>query len=661
MLNGVKPGQLYPESVRRFCLSIHFHSPRAYEFIREVFYKKLPCKSTIQKWYSNCNVVCEPGLTQYSLDLLKNKVKSLPTGKRLIGSLSCDEVYIHKDIQWYQKCKETGQFIGLVSFGSPDDIAVEEDSDDYDDYEEDDDENDYEDYPSLDHNSSDEDEFCEDYLCDENDENGKNEDNGSIISEKDKEKAATQAIVFYFKAVNDSTQIPVAFHFIKSLNYERRAELFTEVINAVTACGVFISNITFDGLASNVKMCNLLLGAKLTGKSTDMITYFENPTDKSPIEIILDPSHMIKLIRNCLAKNKIIYDADNQKIKWQYFKHLAKFNKLGMNMCNKLNRRHIMWYRNKMNVRLAVQTFSESVATSMEYLMKKNYPEFAGATATIKFIRCFNRLFDIMNSRQTLVEDDNIYKRPLDCTNQRIVYDYFDYATKYIESLKLSLKQNTKPITESRSKCGFKGCIINMLSIKSMFSNLVIANEDIPCLPVYMLSQDHLEIFFSKIRSRNGYNDNPTPLQFISAYKRLLMHSEIRVSRFANIGDNIYKPLQHSKDNASNILKVSSSKKRIMMSAVEANQSKIILDDIATAAAVINRERKMNDLRITSITYVASIIEENIVNSDITCKLCERVFQENPKIDSSSVISTNMKKPCESTFRICKVVDVVMD
>jgi hypothetical protein len=42
------------------------------------------------------------------------------------------------------------------------------------------------------------------------------------------------------------------------------------------------------------------------------------------------------------------------------------------------------------------------------------------------------------------------------------------------------------------------------------------------------LSQDHLELFFSAIRSALGYNNNPTAKQFSAAYKQLLIRHEIK-------------------------------------------------------------------------------------------------------------------------------------
>jgi len=59
-------------------------------------------------------------------------------------------------------------------------------------------------------------------------------------------------------------------------------------------------------------------------------------------------------------------------------------------------------------------------------------------------------------------------------------------------------------------------------------------NPSLKFLPVYKCSQDHIELFFGSIRSHEGYNNNPTCRQFIAAYKRLLIHAEIREGGLGN-------------------------------------------------------------------------------------------------------------------------------
>ena len=79
-------------------------------------------------------------------------------------------------------------------------------------------------------------------------------------------------------------------------------------------------------------------------------------------------------------------------------------------------------------------------------------------------------------------------------------------------------------------KTGFIGIVWCMRSFSRMHAQLVIP-EDGPLkyLLGYKFSQDHLELFFSAIRARGGFNDNPTALQFKAAYKRLLLRADIKM------------------------------------------------------------------------------------------------------------------------------------
>lgn len=70
--------------------------------------------------------------------------------------------------------------------------------------------------------------------------------------------------------------------------------------------------------------------------------------------------------------------------------------------------------------------------------------------------------------------------------------------------------------------------LVNMSSALNLYQSLVIEKQHIKHLPFYKISQDHLELFFSAVRSRGGYNNNPNAVQFKAAYKRLLIRAEIR-------------------------------------------------------------------------------------------------------------------------------------
>jgi hypothetical protein len=107
--------------------------------------------------------------------------------------------------------------------------------------------------------------------------------------------------------------------------------------------------------------------------------------------------------------------------------------------------------------------------------------------------------------------------------NYLILKEYADNFITYIESLKCA---DGKSILKSNRKTGFLGLIICLKNMFKLFDAL--KPHGLAYLLTYKLSQDYLETFFSAIRSRGGFNNNPNALQFKSAYKRLLVRHEIK-------------------------------------------------------------------------------------------------------------------------------------
>ncbi|KAF2878631.1 hypothetical protein ILUMI_27539 [Ignelater luminosus] len=53
-------------------------------------------------------------------------------------------------------------------------------------------------------------------------------------------------------------------------------------------------------------------------------------------------------------------------------------------------------------------------------------------------------------------------------------------------------------------------------------------------LVTYKLSKDHMELFICSVRAHGGFNNNLTTMQFKAAFKKLLIHIEIRNSGTGN-------------------------------------------------------------------------------------------------------------------------------
>ena len=128
-----------------------------------------------------------------------------------------------------------------------------------------------------------------------------------------------------------------------------------------------------------------------------------------------------------------------------------------------------MWQQQKMKVNLAAQTLSSiSVADSIQYCNETlQMDEFRGSEATVKFIRIFDHLFDVLNSRNPLAKG---YKSNLRLTNQTTWLPFLDDAQEFILGLKDTQGRN---MHMSRRNTGFFGLLIAIQSVKSLFMDLV--------------------------------------------------------------------------------------------------------------------------------------------------------------------------------------------
>lgn len=305
-------------------------------------------------------------------------------------------------------------------------------------------------------------------------------------------KASNQALVFIVNAVNDSFQLPISYYIINSADGDYKKSLVEKIIEALMDCGIVVTNVTFDGALSNKRMCRLL-GAVLNVYSPMFKPHILVRGHK--IHIFFDICHVIKLIRTRLATDKELVDSDGNKICWKYFVELVQMQNRGFTLTHKMNQSHIDWKRKKMKVDLAVQTLSKSTADSMEFLMNKGVAEFAGAGPTIKFVRTFDTLFNIFNTKHN--EHEDAFKRALSFENKTAVFAFFDQAIIYIRGLKIvNDKGKLIKVCNSRINTGFSGSVINMMSLKELFHEYVELQQLTNMFRTYCFQQDPVEIFF---------------------------------------------------------------------------------------------------------------------------------------------------------------------
>ena len=104
-------------------------------------------------------------------------------------------------------------------------------------------------------------------------------------------------------------------------------------------------------------------------------------------------------------------------------------------------------------------------------------------------------------------------------------------ALRYLESL---CTNDHVPLADSRRRIPTMGFKVTVHSIRDLCEHLI-QERGHSFFLTYKTSQDHLEILFSKIRQRGGFNNNPSVQQFKTAFKSLLINNLIKPSRNANV------------------------------------------------------------------------------------------------------------------------------
>ena len=116
-----------------------------------------------------------------------------------------------------------------------------------------------------------------------------------------------------------------------------------------------------------------------------------------------------------------------------------------------------------MNVRIAAQTLSCSVASTIDFLQEQtDFPEFMGSEATTHFIKQVDMIFDMLNSRNPFAK---CYKAPVTKENLSLRLKQCDKVLSYLLSLedqrqKLLIEGHCKPLI-----WGFTFSIHSLISI----------------------------------------------------------------------------------------------------------------------------------------------------------------------------------------------------
>lgn len=539
----------------------------------------------MQLWYSSIDG--SPGINKSALDTIREKAKSYQEHNHhpLHLALISDEMAIRKNICWNA---ERNEFIGFSTVTSS----------------------------SI------------------GDHEGENQSGTQL-------KVAKDALVFMI--VGPDFKMPIGYHLLNGLEAIDRAALTLEAIRCVEEAGTIIMTLTGDGLNANV-VVSQLLGANFDqGKH-----YFHSPTyPEKKIYIIFDPPHMLKLVRKHFSTANIY--SENQLLDWDLLRILVEKQRTeNFNLSNKLTQHHIDWHQKPMNVKLAAQTISASVADALEQLHDDGYEEFTNVNATVEFLRNFNDIFDILNFAEKNQANDR-YKQPLCKETAEVIFSFTERMELYIKGLEIEVKTKKKgiirkPIFKSREYMGFFGFYNDLISLKGIYNDFV-QNGPLEILYTMQISQDHLETLFSLFRNRQGNNDNPNAVEFKSAFRKLLVCHPFTTSMDHNVISN-----------ATGILTVPSTTRPRLPPADSMNVQQI---EINFEEAFKAEADEMDPYDKHTCAYVALCIEEKMIQNvklskKHSCYECLSALDQNEKIQDELLAKKEKvrKQPCKSTFEI---------
>lgn len=333
---------------------------------------------------------------------------------------------------------------------------------------------------------------------------------------------------------------------------------------------------------------------------------------------IFDVPHLIKATRNNLMTNHFLIN--NALTSWKYVEQVYE---IGKNLPNppapKLTESHINPTNfQRMKVKLATQVISTTVASSIELLVSLNGLS-RDASVTSEVIRKFDNLFDMLNS-------SNIYSSKA----HKKAFVGSDFQLNFLHEMKLFIANlkiikldkynNYKDITNTVSF--IKGWIITINSVIGLWNYL--HQVGIEHLFTRHLNQDVLECFFGEIRIANGNALNPTPIQFVNAFKKLFFmnYTNIGTGNCVQDCDDILMSFDCLNDNLNPVIHINPDNQYDLL-------KEINLRDLSS-----NDILKVTDINV--FTYICGYLVKKCLKMH-SCDICERYANSGRSLSTNTL------------------------
>jgi len=315
------------------------------------------------------------------------------------------------------------------------------------------------------------------------------------------------------------------------MNAEQQTNFVLDCMRRLYDSGVTVRAVTCDGTEVSAKMFRKL------GITMDDLSFPHPSCCFVYVYGIFDVCHMLKLVRNTFSDLQLLVDDENKEVRWFYIKKLLDVQEeSGIRAANKLTVNHIQFNKHKMKVKLAAQVFSNSVADALDFLRDDmNDVDQTGNEATVRFFRVIDQLFDFLNCHSPFGSGP---KGPLRKENMNYWTSILASFREYLQGMKTD---DGLSMLEHRRKTALCGLIVDINSVLALATEVLTRENRVQFK--FFLHINLVRIiwnFFSKIRSRSGFNNNPSVKQFQAAFKSLILKNCVAPSLNGNC-----KPLEN--------------------------------------------------------------------------------------------------------------------
>jgi hypothetical protein len=311
-----------------------------------------------------------------------------------------------------------------------------------------------------------------------------------------KKHVANHASVFLVRGLHSRWKQPFGFFFSSgTIAAPMLKNLVCDSFDALHKVGFRVKAFVCDQGSNNRLMMKKL------GLTSSNPVLRRNDED---IHFFYDTPHLIKNIRNNLRKSGFI--VDSQPVLWKFIQQFYEIDSSHpIRLAPKLSSKHINLPPFKaMSVKLATQVLSHSLGSGISLLSSigKMSPH---SLPTGRFCEKMDCVFNIFNSYST--HNANKFKRAFSSQTEQHHLQFLSDAQDWFGNFRL---KRPLPCIE-----GWKQ---NICALQKLWD---CAKVDHPTLCTSRLNQDCIENFFSLVRGRGGYRENPSTVEFVAAYRSL--------------------------------------------------------------------------------------------------------------------------------------------